>query len=59
MSHEELSSLCDVYKSIDPEFRQKKTSYVLQTLWRDLTSEVNLLSYFKKICTYEPIGGYN
>lgn len=38
MSHDELSSLCDVYKTIDPEFRQKKTSYVLQTLW---PSEVN------------------
>ena len=43
MSHDELSTLCDVYKTIDPDFRQKKTSYVMQTLWRDLTSDVNTI----------------
>ena len=49
MTHKEFSSLCDVYKTIDPEFHQKKTSYVLQTLWQDLTSEVditNMVFYF-------------
>ena len=40
MTHEELTTLCDVYQTLDPEFRQKQTSYVLQTLWRDLTSQV-------------------
>ena len=49
MSHDELSSLCDVYKTIDPEFRQRKTSYVLQTLWRDLTSEVNTVLILRKV----------
>ena len=40
MTHEELSTLCDVYQTLSLDFRQKQTSYVLQTLWRDLTSEV-------------------
>ena len=40
MTHEELSTLCDVYQTLAPDYRQKQTSYVLQTLWRDLTSDV-------------------
>ena len=40
MSHEQLTTLCDVYQTLSSDFRQKQTSYVLQTLWRDLTSEV-------------------
>ena len=40
MTHEELTTLCDVYQTLKSDFRQKQTSYVLQTLWRDLTSEV-------------------
>ena len=41
MTHNELSTLCDVYQTLSPNFRQKQTSYVLQTLWRDLTSDVS------------------
>ena len=41
---EELTTLCDVYQTLNPDFRQKQTSYILQTLWRDLTSEVCLLT---------------
>ena len=40
MTHEELSTLCDIYQTLNSDFRQKQTSYVLQTIWRDLTSEV-------------------
>lgn len=40
MTHKELSILCDVYQTLSPDFRQKQTSYVLQTLWQDLTSAV-------------------
>lgn len=40
MTHEELTTLCDVYQTLNSDFRQKQTSYILQTLWRDLTSEV-------------------
>ena len=28
MTHNELSTLCDVYQTLSPEFRQKQTSYV-------------------------------
>ena len=40
MNPDDLSTLCDVYQTLSPDFRQKQTSYTLQTLWRDLTSEV-------------------
>lgn len=43
MSYDEMASLCDVYTSLDPDFRQKQTSYVLQTLWRDLTSDFDVI----------------
>ena len=43
MTHEEMSSLCDVYQSLQSDFRQKKTTYVLQTLWRDLSSSFDIL----------------
>ena len=39
MTHEE----CDVYRKLQPGFRQKRTSYVLQTLWRDLTSDFDIV----------------
>ena len=42
MTREELTTLCDVYLTLNPEFRQKQTSYILQTLWRDLTSQVSM-----------------
>lgn len=44
------STLCDVYQTLAPDFRQKQTSYVLQTLWRDLTSNVCILS--RDTCTW-------
>ena len=43
MSAEEMSSLCDVYRTLSPYFRQRKTNYVLQTLWRDLTSNFDVI----------------
>ena len=43
MSAEEMSTLCDVYRMLSPDFRKKKTTYVLQTLWRDLTSQFDIL----------------
>jgi len=43
MTHEEMTTLCDVYRSLQPGFRQKRTSYILQTLWRDLTSDFDIV----------------
>lgn len=43
MTHDEMSTLCDVYQTLHPDFREKKTSYVLQTLWRDLTSDFDII----------------
>ena len=43
MTHDEMTILCDVYWTLQPSFRQKRTSYVLQTLWRDLTSDIDIV----------------
>ena len=43
MSHDELTSLCDVYKTLSPDYRQRQTSYFLQTLWRDFTSDFDVI----------------
>lgn len=38
LSPDELPCLHDVFMSIGEDFDQQKTSYILQFLWRDLTS---------------------
>lgn len=43
MTHDEMSTLCDVYQTLHPDFREKRTTYVLQTLWRDLTSDFDII----------------
>lgn len=43
MTHDEMTSLCDVHRTLQPDFRQKTTTYVLQTLCRDLTSDFDVL----------------
>lgn len=43
MTHEELESLCDVDTVLKPDYRKRQTSYVLQTLCRDLTSHFDVL----------------
>lgn len=43
MTHNELATLCDVYQTLSPDYRQSQTSYVLQTLWRDPTSDVIII----------------
>jgi len=45
MSHDEMSTLCDIYQMLHPDFRQKKTSYVLQTLSQDLTSDIDVRTW--------------
>ena len=39
----ELTSLCDVYKTLSPDYGQRQTSYFLQTLWRDFTSDFDVI----------------
>ncbi len=47
MTHEELASLTDVYQLLDPDYRTKQTAYILQVLWRDLTSPFDVVGpYF-------------
>ncbi|XP_014681583.1 PREDICTED: uncharacterized protein LOC106821341 [Priapulus caudatus] len=43
MSPDELSSLHGVYKTVDPKSRVQKAKYCLQFLWRDCTSDFDLI----------------
>ena len=43
MSHDELISLCDVYKTLSSDYRGRQTSYIMQTLWRDFTSDFDVI----------------
>ena len=43
MSHDELISLCDVYKTLSPDYQGRQTSYIMQTLWRDFTSDFDVI----------------
>ena len=44
MTSSEMQTLQDVYESTDIDGKTQKTAYLLQTLWRDLTSEFDLIS---------------
>ena len=47
MSPEDMSSLHDIYQAYDEEAKTEQTSYVLQFLWRDLTSKFDIVGpYF-------------
>lgn len=47
MTEEEMVSLRDVYQTLDPERKTKKTKSILQTIWRDLSSKFDVLGpYF-------------
>lgn len=47
MTYEELSSLHDVYDTFDVDKKVQKTQYCLQFLWRDLTSDFDIVGpYF-------------
>ena len=46
MSHTELESLSDIYQAVDGNLAQQ-TSYILQFLWRDLSSHFDIIGpYF-------------
>lgn len=51
MSSEEFLSLHDIYKGINEEEKCQKTMYMLQFLWRDLSSDYDVIGpYFN--CPY-------
>lgn len=43
MTEEMQASLHDVFQSFDKDHRTKQTSYILQFLWRDLTSSFDIV----------------
>lgn len=43
MTSSEMRTLQDVYSSLDADSKTQRASYVLQTLWRDLTSEFDII----------------
>ena len=61
MTEEVQASLHDVFQLFDNEHRTKQTSYILQFLWRDLTSSFDIVDPYytseetmpaKVICSY-------
>ena len=47
MSSDDLSSLHDIFEGLNEDDKCQKTSYVLQFLWRDLSSEFDVIGpYF-------------
>ena len=54
MSSNEFQSLHDLYEGIDPEEECHRTTYILQFLWRDLTSNFDAIGpYFILSSTME------
>lgn len=43
ISSEEIASLHDVYEYLDTEELDKKATYILQFIWRDLTSDFDIV----------------
>jgi len=46
MSAEDQSMLHDVFQLLDKDHRTKQTNYILQFLWRDLTSSFDIVGPF-------------
>ena len=54
MSHDDMANLLDVYQALDPDAATKSTTYVLQFLWRDLTSSFDVVGpYYTSSKTME------
>jgi hypothetical protein len=43
MSHEDMACLHDVYQTLDEDATTKSTTYIMQFLWRDLTSPFDVV----------------
>ena len=54
MTHEDMSCLHDVYQALDPDALTKSTTYILQFLWRDLTSSFDVVGpYYSSSGSFE------
>ena len=54
MTQEDLASLHDIYQLIDKDVKTRQTSYIMQFLWRDLTSSFDIVGpYFTSGDTLE------
>ena len=51
MTSNDLASLNDVYSLLQPSQSSKQTSYILQFLWRDLTSEFDIVGPYFTSCS--------
>jgi hypothetical protein len=58
MSYDELASLSDVYATLSPDYRKRQTSYILQTLWRDFTSDLMLLVLISQVMVLSHMNSY-
>ena len=43
LSPEDMSSMHDVYQQLDENSKSEKASYILQFLWRDISSDVDVI----------------
>ena len=50
MTSEEMSTLSDLYEVLLTDPQKSKTDYILQTLWRDLTSECDIIGPYYTSC---------
>lgn len=48
MSLDELCSLHDMYQLLDADFRAHQTTYILQFMWRDITSDFEVIGPCEK-----------
>ena len=54
MTHEDMANLLDVYQTLGAEVATQSTTYILQFLWRDLTSSFDLVGpYYTSNGTFE------
>lgn len=43
MTHDDMANLLDIYQTLDADVATQNTTYILQFLWRDLTSSFDLV----------------
>ena len=54
MTEEEMASLCDVYQTLHSERKTTSAQYIVQTVWRDLSSKYDVLGpYFTSQTGFE------
>ena len=50
MTEEQMSSLLDIFYSIDKHTATPKTDYIIQTLWRDHSSNCDIVGPYYTSC---------